>query len=323
MPNTVKNRVLYILKYLQEQTDEEHPKTTTEIIEYLSANGIEAGRKTVADDITQLQECGYDVICIKSRQNKYFIGERILELSELKLLVDAVQAAVFVPPSKSKRLITKLSALASPYQAQELNRKLYVNGRVKLGGDSVLYSIDTIYTTINAGKRITFKSFDYSAKKRKTYKHDGKRYEFSPYDLVWSNDRYYVFGYSEAHQSLVKFRVDRISQPEILDVSVREKPKGYNIASICKQTFLMYDAEVVKVELLCDNDMMNAIVDHFGVDVETSEVDERHFKVTANIAISATFFAWIFTYCGRIRIISPAEAVDGYREHLEKAYRNA
>jgi len=70
MPMTVKNRAIYILKYLQEQTDEEHAKTTKEIIEHLSSIGVEAGRKTVSDDIVQLQEAGYDIVCVKSRQNK-------------------------------------------------------------------------------------------------------------------------------------------------------------------------------------------------------------------------------------------------------------
>lgn len=116
MPAETKNRVLYILKYLQEHTDENHPTTIHEINEYLDGIGIAAGRKTVADDIEQLQECGYDVICNKSRQNQYFIGERDLELAELKMLVDAVQAAKFISAKKSKALIKKLSAMASPYR---------------------------------------------------------------------------------------------------------------------------------------------------------------------------------------------------------------
>lgn len=322
MPMTVKNRAIYILKYLQEQTDEEHAKTTTEIIEHLSSIGVEAGRKTVSDDIVQLQEAGYDIVCVKSRQNKYFMGSRPLELSELKMLVDAVQAAVFIPPAKSKKLIAELSSLASAHQAEELKRRLYVNDRVKTSNYEVLYTVDTIYFAIASGKCLRFKSYDYSPKKRKVFKHGGLDYTFSPYDLVWSNDRYYVFGYSESHRDIVKFRVDRIYKPQIVDIPAREKPKGYSISGICKRTFLMYDAEICSVELLCTNDTANAVIDRFGIDADIKESDSEHFIVTANVALGATFFAWIFTYGGGIRIISPKTAVDEYKRHLETAYKN-
>ncbi len=156
MPVINKNRVLYILNYLREWSDEEHPKTTTEIMEHLSSIGIDAGRKTVANDIEQLQEIGYDIVCIKSRQNKYFMGTRILELSELKMLVDAVQAAVFIPPAKCKKLIAELSMLVSSYQSNELNRRLYINDRVKTSNNEVLYTVDTIYNAIALGRSISF-----------------------------------------------------------------------------------------------------------------------------------------------------------------------
>jgi len=322
MPVINKNRVLYILNYLREWSDEEHPKTTTEIMEHLSSIGIDAGRKTVADDIEQLQEIGYDIVCIKSRQNKYFMGTRILELSELKMLVDAVQAAVFIPPAKCKKLIAELSMLVSSYQSNELNRRLYINDRVKTSNNEVLYTVDTIYNAIALGRSISFKSYDYSPKKRKVFKHGGQEYVFSPYDLVWSNDRYYVFGYSESHHDIVKFRVDRLYKPQIMDTDARKKPKGYSISEICKQTFLMYDAEICKVELLCTNDTANAVIDHFEIDVDIKERDKEHFLVSANVALSTTFYAWVFTYGGKIRINSPEIAINGYKHHLKVASEN-
>ena len=88
-----KNRPLHIFKYLWDHTDEAHPATTSDIIEHLSSIGIATTRKTVAEDVAELQNSGFDVISSRSRQNEYFIGSRYLELAELKLLVDAVQAA--------------------------------------------------------------------------------------------------------------------------------------------------------------------------------------------------------------------------------------
>lgn len=68
-----KSRALYIFKYLWDHTDEEHPATTADIIQYLASIGISTTRKTVAEDAAELQNSGFDVICNRSRQNEFFI----------------------------------------------------------------------------------------------------------------------------------------------------------------------------------------------------------------------------------------------------------
>jgi hypothetical protein len=142
MQTTRKNRALYILKYLMEQSDEVHTKTVYDIQAYLSELGISAGRKTIPADIEQLQEAGYDIIRNVGHPNQYFMGARDFELPELKMLVDAVQAARFISKRKSGTLIRKLTALASPYEANELKRQLYVEGRVKTSNEQVFYAVD-------------------------------------------------------------------------------------------------------------------------------------------------------------------------------------
>lgn len=110
-----KNRPLHILKYPWDNTDEEHPAVITDILAHLESCGIHTNRKTVASDLNDLQDSSFDLVCIRSRQNKYFIGSRTLELAELKMLVDAVQAAKFISQSKSLTLIEKAVSLGSPY----------------------------------------------------------------------------------------------------------------------------------------------------------------------------------------------------------------
>lgn len=162
----VKNRTLSILRYLWEYTDENNPATTNDIIEYLAAFGIVTTRKTVTEDIAELQSIGIDIVCNRSRQNEYFIGTRHLEIAELKLLVDAVQAAKFLSPKKSMELIGKLSSLTSPHQGNLLKRSLYVDGKAKTENEKVFYSVDTLYTAIQTEKTVTFKYIEYTAEKK-------------------------------------------------------------------------------------------------------------------------------------------------------------
>lgn len=94
-----KLKLLYLAKILVEETDEEHPISTQELISRLEGLGIHSERKSVYDDIACLQQFGYDILQLQSRQGGgYYMAGREFELAELKLLVDAVQSSRFITP---------------------------------------------------------------------------------------------------------------------------------------------------------------------------------------------------------------------------------
>lgn len=318
-----KSRALLIFQYLWEHTDEDHPAATNDILRHLASLGVSAARKTVAEDIAELQSIGFDIVCNRSRQNEYFIGSRLLELAELKLLVDAVQAARFISPKKSGELIGKISALASPYQGAKLKRNLFVDGKAKTGNEKVYYAIDTLYTAIQTEQAVTFQYIEYTPEKKKTLKHKGQVYILSPYDMMWNGDAYYVLGFSESHSKVVKFRVERMHKPVLSDKAYQPKPDGYDIAAFCRQVFAMYDGQLCTVELQCENSLMKAIIDRFGADVPIRIADCAHFIATVEVSVSPTFYAWVFTYGGRIQILSPESVRREYSERLKMAYNQA
>ena len=316
-----KNRPLIIFRYLWDHTDEEHPAIIKDILAYLEEQGVHTNRKTVAKDLADLQDSGFDVICNKSRQNQYFIGNRGLELAELKTIVDAVQAAKFISHAKSKSLIERLSTLGSPYQSDQLKRNLYVDGKVKTNNEAVYYTVDLLHHAIQNRKVVAFQYIEYTQKKKKVLKHDGQRYHFSPYDLVWNNDAYYVFGWSDGnhHDKVVKFRVDRITNLIETELVFHKKPKDYNISKFCKQVFSMYDGEDCTVTLRCDNSVMKDVIDRFGEGVKTSTLDDTSFLAEVEVSVSQTFFAWVFAYAGRITIMAPSEIAQDYKMMLNTA----
>ena len=87
-----KLKLLYLLRFLMQNSDESHPLSTAQLIEELAANNISAERKSIYDDIEALRLFGIDVIQVKGKNGGYYIGERDFELPELKLLVDSVQS---------------------------------------------------------------------------------------------------------------------------------------------------------------------------------------------------------------------------------------
>ena len=104
-----KLKLLYLLKILREETDEEHFLNSQQLIERLARWDISAERKSIYDDIARLMDFGYDIVHVKNKAGSgYYMGSREFELPELKLLVDVVQASRFITQRKSRELIQKL-----------------------------------------------------------------------------------------------------------------------------------------------------------------------------------------------------------------------
>ena len=111
------------------------------------------------------------------------------------------------------------------------------------------------------------------------YKHNGCIYEFSPYAMLWHDDRYYVLGYSERHGKIVKFRVDRIAKAEATDIPSVKEPADFEPVSYLKNIIAMYDGRMERVRLKCEADMMKIIIDCFGADVYTESLENGVFPL--------------------------------------------
>ena len=316
-----KPRILYLLKILLQYTDEDHMLTTNQLIEMLKEKyGISVHRVTLAKDIAALQEFGIDIVVVHSTQSKYFVASRMFELPELKLLIDAVQSSKFITNKKSQALIEKIQRMTSAGQAVKLKRNNYVVNRIKSDNEQIYYIIDAINEAINTNRQIAFQYYEYSGLKKKRLRNNGEVYRLSPYYMVWNDDCYYLLGYSEKHEKIITFRVDRIAcKPEILKIESLPEPEGFDLAEFTKSVFFMYDGEKVLVDLRCDNSLMKTIVDRFGEDVTTLAYDMTSFRVKTEVAVSPTFFGWVFGFGGKVQILGPEKLKEEYRQMLVQA----
>ena len=303
-------RIIELLRFLYQQTDEAHAVTVSEMIEYLKSKGIPSVRQTVYTDLEALDSAGIDIVQIKSTQNRYFIGSRIFEYPELKMLVDAVASSKVISAKKSQALIQKLGQLTSIQQAEQLQRLASLSSRVKPHNEKAYYIIDSIQTAILDQHQISFQYYEYTPEKKKILKHDGYRYILDPYALEWKNDHYYLIGYSHKHKGIAHFRVDRLTSVEPLDSKFQPMP-DFDVAAYTNKMVDMFAAEhAEQVKLLCSNELMRVIIDHYGEDIEISPYDDTHFTVIIEVNPSGTFYGWVFKFMGKIRILSPQSCVD-------------
>ena len=314
-----KKRLMLLQQVLEKYSDEEHPLTTNQIISLLDReHGMKVHRTTIPKDVEHLQEMDVDVQSIRTTQNRYFIGDRFFELPQLKLLIDAVASSKFISDKKSKELISKLDSFASIYQQDEIKRNIYIESRIKADNEHILYIVDSINRAINKGKKISFTYFEYDADKQKCLRNGGMPYILSPYTLLWNGDYYYVVGYSDKHQNISAFRVDRIhGLPRVTEEDCVPMPQDFDLAYYTKEVFQMYDAQHSVITLLCENEMMKVIIDRFGADVQTERVDDGHFAVVTEVALSPNFFGWLFGFGDKIQLKKPENVVEMYRRMLE------
>ena len=211
-----KLKLLYLAQYLQEETDERHPRTLQDMIAYLERCGISAERKSLYDDLELLRLYGMDVQSVRGKSYGYFLGDREFQLPELKLLIDVVQASPFLTQGKSMELIVKLEKLTSRPNARQLRRQVYVMDRVRTHNERLYYAVDGLHTAINDDRKVTFRYFDWTASGGKSYRREGALYETNPVALCVDR-HYYLVAYDPAIQDYRHYRVDRMEELTVSD----------------------------------------------------------------------------------------------------------
>ena len=84
----------------------------------LAEMGISCERRTLTKDIAVLNDQGYEVMWNwVGKEKGYYIEDRSFSVPELKILIDAVQAAGFITDKKTAELIDKIADLGGSHRA--------------------------------------------------------------------------------------------------------------------------------------------------------------------------------------------------------------
>lgn len=317
-----KQKLFRILEIFMKETDEEHGLTINEIISRLEQYGISAERKSIYADFATFEELGFPIVRLYGNPPAYTLAERIFEMPELKLLVDAIQSSKFITAEKSFEMIEKLKFFAGK-RAPELTRQVFVKDRLKTENVATLYTIDRIHTAIKEGLRITFSYIDYNADKKKYLRHNGKKYDVSPKALIWSNDNYYLVGYDEEAGMIKNFRVDKLHKTQILPVE-RSLASDYykmNPAEYSKKSFGMYGGREELITLEVRERLAGVIIDRFGMS-HTFIKTEFGFRVSVRVIASPNFYAWVMSFGADMKIIEPQSAISEMKQMLETISKN-
>lgn len=315
-----KLKLLYIRDIFLKYSDEQHVINAADIEERLrNEYGLECERKSIYNDINVLLDYGMDIVRTRAPKHGYFLASGDFQIPEIRLLSDAVQSAKFITRGKTKELVEKIEGLTSIYQAATLKKQVYIENRNKSRNESVYYVIDALDNAIKSGKKVRL----VYAKRRMDEKYsavkESRTHVLSPYALIWADDHYYLVANNEKYDNLMHLRIDRISAVEVLKDNARRMSEVspyrnyFDSADYATKHFNMFSGRLETVELMCDNEILEPMLDRFGERVNTRFFDDEHFLLRTEVAINKGVASWIMQFGKQITVRFPEELRDMVR----------
>ncbi len=316
-----KLKTLCLLDVLREETDESRRMSVPDLVAALNRRGVPAERKGIYRDLEALREHGEDIV---QTPTGYYLGRRALDTAEIRLLVSAVQAAYFVSPARSEKLMDKLLAFESAGQAQEMRAQFNMGG-VKCENDEVLRTIDALNLAIGARRQVSFFYVKKDPDRNSRLQRGGERYTVSPYALIWMLERYYLVCCMDGREDLTHFRLDRMHKVRLEQGPWRHfsQVSGYrarfDTADYAAKCVNMFGDRARLVTIRCENALAGDIFDRFGANVSMSREGESHFVAMLNVAAGEGFLAWVAQWGARMEILSPEDVRLAMKARMEQA----
>lgn len=299
MSDFSKNRVLALYKILIKNSDEQHSISMQDILDHMASEGYSCSEDSVLRYIKQLRnELGVDVISGRGRNARYFIGNRLLEKEELKLIIDSVNASNFIEKSIATKMIDKLKSTMSKYDSEELDRSVLGINIAKAENKKILYNVNIIQEALAKGVQI---SFDYMGwdKHKKLVKKYERRYNMNPWALIWANDRYYLYGYDVKKTGDVfverNYRVDKLDNIQLSDVPRDGKTqyRSFNANTYVSRRMGMFSGKEQAITVRIPEYLIGAFIDQFGKRITISEESEDMLQVTFYAVPSVILLGWL------------------------------
>lgn len=319
--NPQKIKLLKLYEILRQHTDEDRPLSTNQLCAMLEAEGITCDRRTLAEDIDILNANGFEVLRRRTRYAMlFYIVDRRFDMAEVKILVDAIQAASFITPQKTLELTDKVASLAGSHKATVLKKNLVTFNTRKHTNEAIYYTVDALENALQQKCRASFRYFDLNGHNERVFRKDGERYLVNPVGLVYHEDNYYLVTYHEIHEATVNYRVDRMADVQIEEMPVAEQAIALSceLGSYTERVFKMFNGPQAMVELQFDRKLIDVVYDKFGYNAEIIACKHNLCRVNVNVLVSPVFFGWCFQFGKNMKILSPDSVAAEMKAHAKQ-----
>ena len=319
--NHQRMKLLMMVELLRQKSSKDKPLSTSELVKELGDIGISLDRRVLPKDVALLNEYGYEVkMKSVSHQNGYYMDNQNFSIPELKILIDAVQAASFITDKQTEELIDKIADIAGSHRAEILKENIVCFNTTKHTNEAIYNNVAELEKALCSKKQASFFYFDRDEDGRKVYRKEKKRYIVEPMALIFNDDNYYLMTWSSKYEGITNYRVDRMDEVAIEDADVSENAimDDSDIAAFTEQAFKMYGGDIVDVVLEFGEHLIGVVHDKFGENTKMIRTAEGKCVASVKVQVSPTFWGWLFQFVGEMKILSPEPMIEEYKELARK-----
>lgn len=338
-----KQIIINILDILKRYTDENHRLSQKEIADILKNEyNMTIDRKSVKRNLSNLLEIGYPIEYSESvrmipnkttgeLEESYILSDFYLERdfsdAELRLLIDSLLFSQHIPYSQCRDLIEKLEGLSSKYFEAKVKHIRTLTGS-KPANKQLFYTIDILDEAISKERQVRFHYAEYGTDKklhnRKNSEGDDREYVINPYQIVVTNGRYYLICNYDKYDDLSNYRVDRITDIELLDTPAKSKRKvkgaenGFDLSKHMTEHIYMFAGKSIRAKIIAEKYIIGDIIDYFGSDAAFSNETEDKVTVTVNVN-EQDMRLWALQYALQVKVTEPQTLVENIKNDIIRA----
>ena len=302
MQVNLRNHLIY--DTLFHLTDEEHTISMAELISVLEEHGFRADRRTVYTWINDFNREQERIIYVPAKRGYYL--KHAFSAAEAGILTDLIADSPSLSEKVTAELTDRILSLLSDHRREVLGRKRAESE--KTDNDMVPENIGTLLKAIENGDTVSFRYYDISLTKTRTYRHNSRLYKVVPYALIFRQGRYYCVCCSPQRRDFAAYRVDKIDHAEIIDEPYERIP--FDLSAWLRTSFSMYKGDARTITVRFDRDMASQVYDRFGSNIMIRAVDEKTFTASLRTGISPTLISWLIQFHDRAIVLQPAELID-------------
>lgn len=314
--------LLCVLQVLMDYSDEDHPMTSSEIIDKLKQDyGVDTNRNTVGRNIAVLCELGFEISTYEDNHRGAYIESRQFDPMEIRWLIDGVLNSKYLTPQYTNTLIKKLKKLGNSHFRSGMDHVSAIREWPHQNNQAFSVNMELIDEALENGWRVrfTYNRMDYDGK---LYPLGNHTHEVLPLCMFCVHFQYYLVAHDFGDGSLTHFRLDRITGcKQICQSFAGDKllKDNSNVDAVryTREHPPMYGGEAVPITLKMPRSLAGAVYDAFGSSASMTALDDEFMQVRVHAAIEGMrFFA--LQYGPNCEVLEPL----ALREQIKQDIKN-
>lgn len=310
--------ILYILEILRRYSDAEHRLKQQDIIRYMEKDyGAVCDRKTISRNIGDLMDAGYE---IEHDRDGYYFDGRPFEDSELRLLIDSVLASRYIPKNHADALVEKLVNQSGAHFKKRVRHIYSLDNLERAEHNDLFWNLECIGEAIEEKRQIAFFYNKYGEDKN-LHRTTAHKHVVNPYYITIANGRYYLVGNNDKYSDITHFRMERISDVEVLETAGKPKEQitdfkdGGSLSKHMLEHVYMFSGPSVRVVIKVGRDGINDCLDWLGRDVGIRK--EGDFFLVDTVTNKQAIKYWAVQFGEKVEVMSPPDLRADIRRMVE------